>query len=213
MFGPNLRTELRVGGPLMVNITMERDMGLSARVIINFSSQIGGKKFGVAKKVNLVSVKVVHSDGRFGTDTALADGLDYVHDDCERHKQPCVISMSLNFADQDMASAARKRAGRLTDAGVHIVACIQVCLCYGSVDIWVDAKDIHVLRTGTLSPSDKPHDTVSRSGTSYGAAPVAGIVASLISLEGNLDPLHMKEKFKRMALYGKIPNLGARIGD
>ncbi|KAG6835539.1 hypothetical protein H0H93_000413 [Arthromyces matolae] len=126
------------------------------------ASQIGGKTFGVAKKVNIVSIRVLNDDGPDLTKSV--DGMKHVLLDCQTHKQPCVISMSLGILDEEMATKAYQQA-----------------------------KKGHLSKQAT--------------------APVSGMVALVISLEGNLEPLHMKEKIKRMALYGKIPNLGASHGD
>ncbi|KAG6818851.1 hypothetical protein H0H93_000966 [Arthromyces matolae] len=246
------------------------------------ASQIGGKTFGVAKKVNIVSIRVLNDDGcvlfysflvpvklmrplkyqynfwkvdcdvrydlrksSIGPDlTKSVDGMKHVLHECQTHKQPCVISMSFTIFDNEMASAACTQAKTVAAgnnnshiktgiAGLPNVITVgaldpdrnygpALFSNYGFVDIWAFGTDICALLITT--PSLACELTGTTSGTSFhyslqltafhkqAAAPIAGIVASLISLEGNLEPPHMKERIKRMAIYGKIPKLRAYLG-
>ncbi|CDO95607.1 unnamed protein product [Kluyveromyces dobzhanskii CBS 2104] len=55
---------------------------------------IGSKTYGVAKKANIVEVKVLDSMGR-GTVSDIIEGLEYVVNQCVAKKRKCVINMSL----------------------------------------------------------------------------------------------------------------------
>lgn len=55
---------------------------------------IGSKTFGVAKKVNLVEVKVLDSHGK-GNVSDIIQGLEFVVKQCPRGKKKCIVNMSL----------------------------------------------------------------------------------------------------------------------
>ncbi|KAG6836205.1 hypothetical protein H0H93_010317 [Arthromyces matolae] len=189
------------------------------------ASQIGGKRFGVAKKVNIVSIRVLDDDGM--------NGMDHVLLKCKDHKAPCVISMSMTpdtsitrISEEVIEKVKEAAAGNKHSNIVNGIAGRPDVIAvgaldpkhnyqpalysdYGFVDMWTVATDICLLVIG-MKASCNGRST--RSGTSYAAPPIAGMLASLISLEGNLEPAYMKEKIKRMALYNQIPNLKGSAG-
>lgn len=78
---------------------------------------IGSKDYGVAKKVNIVGVKVFNdlpdSDPYAGaTNSDIAAALDHVVAEYRRHGKPCVVNLSLggprsDFLDNHIAAAVR----------------------------------------------------------------------------------------------------------
>ncbi|MFI7358620.1 S8 family peptidase [Streptomyces avidinii] len=72
---------------------------------------VAGKTYGVAKKANLVSVRVLGCDGK-GEYSGMIAGLDWV---AKNAKQPAVLNGSLGG---DLSEALNKAATALSDAGV-----------------------------------------------------------------------------------------------
>ncbi|MCX5178618.1 S8 family peptidase [Streptomyces virginiae] len=72
---------------------------------------VGGKTYGVATKVNLVSVRVLGCDGQ-GTYAGMIAGMDWV---AKNAKQPAVLNGSLGGP---LSEALNNAADALTDAGV-----------------------------------------------------------------------------------------------
>ncbi|MDH6544275.1 S8 family peptidase [Streptomyces sp. SPB4] len=72
---------------------------------------VGGRTYGVASKVNLVSVRVLGCDGR-GTYSGMIAGFDWV---AKNAKQPAVLNGSLGG---DRSQALNDAATALSDAGV-----------------------------------------------------------------------------------------------
>ncbi|MFJ3516632.1 MULTISPECIES: S8 family peptidase [unclassified Streptomyces] len=75
------------------------------------ASTVAGKTYGVAKKANLVSVRVLGCDGK-GEYSGMIAGLDWV---AKNAKQPAVLNGSLGG---DLSEALNKAATALSDAGV-----------------------------------------------------------------------------------------------
>ncbi len=72
---------------------------------------VAGKTYGVAKKANLISVRVLGCDGK-GEYSGMIAGLDWV---AKNAKQPAVLNGSLGG---DLSEALNKAATALSDAGV-----------------------------------------------------------------------------------------------
>ncbi|MFD8790467.1 S8 family peptidase [Streptomyces vinaceus] len=72
---------------------------------------VGGKTYGVARKANLVSVRVLGCDGK-GTWSGIIAGMDWV---AKNAKQPAVMNASLGG---DLSKAVNDAADAVTDAGV-----------------------------------------------------------------------------------------------
>jgi subtilisin family serine protease len=75
------------------------------------SGTVGGSSFGLAKKVNLVAVRVLDCQGS-GTNAGVIDGVDWV---TKNAKKPSVANMSLGGGASDALDAAVQRS---IDAGV-----------------------------------------------------------------------------------------------
>nr|CAG8560384.1 6010_t:CDS:1 [Entrophospora candida] len=176
------------------------------------ASVIGGSSFGVAKKVNLIAVKVLTAAGT-GTSSDVIAGLVFVLNEHKANKNKnTVVNMSLGGG---FSQALNNAVQTLTDAGIHVVvaagndavdACkvspastpsaITVCATektsdsitnfsnFGScVDICAPGRDVPSLFLGTI-----PREL---SGTSLSSPLVAGAVALKISAIGNLSPSKM----------------------
>ena len=93
------------------------------------AATIGGSSVGVAKLVNIVSVKVIANDG--GTMSAMLAGIDYVMQQKKANpSQPMVASMSVGGA---FSPTVNKAVDQLVAAGVTVVAAagnknIDACL-------------------------------------------------------------------------------------
>ncbi|MFB7784153.1 S8 family serine peptidase [Streptomyces vinaceus] len=72
---------------------------------------VGGKTYGVARKANLVSVRVLGCDGK-GTWSGIIAGMDWV---AKNAKQPAVMNASLGG---DLSKAVNDAADAVTTAGV-----------------------------------------------------------------------------------------------
>ncbi|KXN66394.1 hypothetical protein CONCODRAFT_27222, partial [Conidiobolus coronatus NRRL 28638] len=81
---------------------------------------IGSKTFGVAKKANLVAVKVY--DGNTGPDEDVLAGVEWVLDNADLSKNN-VISMSLSadYPEEEPASFIDQAVSRAVDEGIVVV--------------------------------------------------------------------------------------------
>eukprot|EP00276_Gloeochaete_wittrockiana_P016653 CAMPEP_0184340760 /NCGR_PEP_ID=MMETSP1089-20130417/9408_1 /TAXON_ID=38269 ORGANISM="Gloeochaete wittrockiana, Strain SAG46.84" /NCGR_SAMPLE_ID=MMETSP1089 /ASSEMBLY_ACC=CAM_ASM_000445 /LENGTH=1030 /DNA_ID=CAMNT_0026668707 /DNA_START=160 /DNA_END=3252 /DNA_ORIENTATION=- len=86
------------------------------------SGVIGGKTYGVAKNVTMLSVRVLNCEGAGGTDAVLS-GLDWIlkvhlHSSSRHPHRPAVINMSIAGAYSHVLNEA---VGRLVEAGLVVV--------------------------------------------------------------------------------------------
>ncbi|KAF3985754.1 hypothetical protein FT663_04825 [Candidozyma haemuli var. vulneris] len=202
---------------------------------------IGSKTYGVAKQVKIIAVDITSMVGNIQT-SHLLQGLDYVYKDHMKtvaDKPKGYKGSVLNLSIQGFtASSVTKGVDALIDVGVHVVAAsgnkdIEVCsyslpktkaIIVGAVDkndtkTWFSnygpCVDIHapgerIESVGRLwSPSKK-------SGTSFAAPHVSGLLAYFISLhpdsnsEFSIDtikPSDLKTQFLKYATKGVIKGL------
>ncbi|RHZ68372.1 hypothetical protein Glove_295g35 [Diversispora epigaea] len=76
-----------------------------------------GKTFGVAKRANLIGVKVLDAAGS-GANSDVIDGMNFVLEDRKKSKNATIVNMSLGGIFSQAVNDATKK---LTDNGVHVV--------------------------------------------------------------------------------------------
>ncbi|WP_405015721.1 S8 family peptidase [Kitasatospora sp. NBC_00070] len=170
----------------------------------HIAGTIGGKTYGVARKVNLVGVRVLSCDGT-GTTERLIAGLDWV---AANAKKPAVANISLGG---DESEAVNKAATALSDTGVLPVLAAgndSKDACYVSpasaervltvaasskfdeetsfsnygtcVDLYAPGADIVSAKLGGGS--------IAQSGTSMAAPHVVGVVALYLAAHPDATP-------------------------
>lgn len=173
-----------------------------------------GGTYGVAKKANLVAVKVASDAGAaFASD--IVTGIHWTIKNTKKSKKPSVISLSLGSGVNGALDAAAEKAVKKGihfvaaagndggDAGGHSPGRSSKVITVGAfhnadaraafsnfgtaVDIWAPGTAITSAWLGT------PKNAVTLSGTSMAAPHVAGLVAYVISLHGNRSPEEMQK--------------------
>ncbi|KAG7284056.1 hypothetical protein NEMBOFW57_010416 [Staphylotrichum longicolle] len=191
---------------------------------------IGGKTFGVAKKVNLVAVKVLGGDGGGSTSSVLA-GMQFVANNvtASRLGGKAVMNMSLGGGFDPAINAA---INKLEAAGVVPVVAAgnesqdtaetspgsaEAALTVGAFDPTDDTRaffsnfgplvDIYAPGMNVLSANNRS-DTATRvlNGTSMASPHVAGVAAYLMALEGITGVQAVGDRIKELA-----QGTGARV--
>ncbi|CAE6474402.1 unnamed protein product [Rhizoctonia solani] len=189
-----------------------------------------GAQYGVAKKANIIDVKVL-SDNGSGSVSAIIAGLSWAVANAKSTNRPGVISMSLG--SYGPSTGAQADAVRQTVAnGLTVVvaagneassatewtpANVDEAIVVGNLDIFdsqyrtsnygptldVFAPGTNVISAGITGPSATKVDT----GTSMAAPHVAGIVAYLLSLEGPRTPAELSARIVDLAVPGVLSGL------
>ncbi|TEB17671.1 serine protease [Coprinellus micaceus] len=190
---------------------------------------IGGT-FGVAKAANVIAVKVLENNGR-GSIANIILGMQYVMASASQTRRPSVASMSLGAGAN---SALDMAARNLVQSGVHVVVAagndnidasnvsparepsvITVAAStisdskadfsnYGpAIDVF--APGLNVISAWYTSDTD----AVMISGTSMATPHVAGLIAYLISIRGNMSPAAMTQQILALSLRGVLSGLPA----
>ncbi|KAJ2918786.1 hypothetical protein MD484_g1573, partial [Candolleomyces efflorescens] len=189
-----------------------------------------GATYGVAKAANIIAVKVLDHDGS-GLISDIIAGLDWVSGQSTTTNRPSVVNMSLGGSNSTSLDDATKK---LIENGVHVVAAagnsnkdaIDISPAHVSGVITVGASTIDDKRAwfsnygsvvDVFAPGEyiisawnkTATDTNTISGTSMASPHVAGLVAYLIELEGNIDPEQMQTKVKELGEKNALSDLPA----
>ncbi|KAK4246495.1 serine protease [Corynascus novoguineensis] len=182
---------------------------------------IGGKTFGVAKKVNLMAVKVLGADGA-GSNSGVISGMQFVAQNATGLRGKAVMNMSLGGP---ASRAVNSAINQVEAAGVVPVVAAgneaqdtantspgsaEAAITVGAIDqtddtvasfsnfgrlVDVFAPGVNVQSVGIQS--DTSTDTLS--GTSMASPHVAGLAAYLMSLEDITGAQAVSDRIKELA--------------
>ncbi|KAF9041515.1 serine protease [Panaeolus papilionaceus] len=187
-----------------------------------------GTRYGVAKAASLIAVKVL-SDSGSGSTSGIVSALDWVLSQARASGRPSVVSMSLGGG---ATTALDNAVASLTAGGVHVVvaagndntnaantsparapSAITVGAStigdarssfsnYGSVvDVFAPGTGITSAWIGSTTATNNI------SGTSMATPHIAGLVAYLISKEGNVSPSAMETKIKNLSTKNALSGI------
>ncbi|PFH47212.1 hypothetical protein AMATHDRAFT_152700 [Amanita thiersii Skay4041] len=190
------------------------------------SGTAAGTRFGVAKKANLIAVKVLDDSGS-GFISDIISGLDYVIQQAAASGRPSVVSMSLGGSAN---TALDNAVLALTSAGIHVTvaagnsgtdaggtspARAPSAVTVGATDINDNCASfsnfgsvVDIFAPGVNICSDWLGTTGINflSGTSMATPHIAGLVAYFIALDGNISPAAMTTKIQTLAVKGILHN-------
>jgi len=186
---------------------------------------VGSKTYGVAKKVNLIAVKVLGKDSR-GSISGIISGVNWVSTQAGQSGRPSIASMSLGAKDSKPLDDA---VASLIKSGVHSVvaagndnidakgtspARVPAAITVGATDIndarsWFSnyGASIDVFAPGS-SILSTTHDgkTGYMDGTSMATPHVSGLVATFLSKNGKSSPAYMSGYVKGAAHNFAVSN-------
>ncbi|KAF8177421.1 peptidase S8/S53 domain-containing protein [Pholiota molesta] len=181
---------------------------------------IAGTQFGVAKAAQIISVKCL-GDNNLGTFSDVISGINWVQSRATGTGRPsiaCLPWVAGGYPSLDNAVVA------LTTAGIHVVVAagnnntdagsmspprVSSAVTVGASNfadvLWVTSDYGNVVKI--FAPGEdivsagigSPNAMRTMSGTEMAAAHVAGLIAGLISLEGNTTPAAMATKLQALA--------------
>jgi len=182
------------------------------------------KSYGVAKKSNIIAVKVMGDDGR-GDTSDIISGINFVIGQAfkSKVKKPSVINISII---SDGTPALDEAVANAVGLGIHVVAGAgndsmdsrgfsparaPTAITVGATNIH-DTKSsfsnfgkIDVFAPGENIRSTFPGNTTEiLSGTSMSTPFVSGLVAYLIALDGDTLPANMKTRVRGLSSQGII---------
>ncbi|KAJ3524624.1 hypothetical protein NMY22_g10917 [Coprinellus aureogranulatus] len=185
-----------------------------------------GTKYGVAKRANLHAVKVL-SDGGGGWSSDVIMGMDFALMEARASGRPTIASLSLEGGVNTAVDESAR--GYLVCGGVHTVvaagngntdavnvspARVREVMTVGGTTILDERRFDSNFgpRVDVFGPGDNvisagiANDmaTAIKSGTSMATPHVAGLIAYLISVEGNMLPSDMKARIQELSLKGLI---------
>ncbi|KAL2258709.1 hypothetical protein VTK26DRAFT_7874 [Humicola hyalothermophila] len=184
---------------------------------------IGGKTFGVAKKVNLVAVKVLDADGS-GTNSGVIQGMQFVASAATSQglSGKAVMNMSLGGS---RSRAVNSAINQIEAAGVVPVVAAgnenqdaantspgsaEAAITVGAIDQRTDARAsfsnfgsvVDIFAPGVQVQSvgiANDNATETLSGTSMASPHVAGLAAYLMALEGISGARTVSDRIKELA--------------
>ncbi|KAI8953308.1 peptidase S8/S53 domain-containing protein [Xylaria longipes] len=189
---------------------------------------VGSNSYGVAKKTQLLAVKVFRNDGTADGNNIIA-AIDWVAQDAQSRDCPkgTVANLSLGGGK---SQASNDAVAGLVNAGTFVAVAsgndnvdaantspaseLSACTVsasdendakagfsnYGSVvDIWAPGTNIE-------STSYEGGSTTA-SGTSASSPIIAGLGAYLLSLEGDRDPIALCDRIKELSTQGILTNV------
>ncbi|KAF8992119.1 serine protease [Cyathus striatus] len=187
-----------------------------------------GTRYGVAKKANLIAVKVL-SDAGSGSTSDIVSGLNWVLTQSKSTGRPTIVSMSLGgsastaldnavtsltsggvhvavAAGNDNTNAANTSPARATSAitvGASTIADARASFSnYGSVvDIFAPGQYVTSAWIGSTTATNNI------SGTSMATPHIAGLIAYLISKDGNVTPAAMSTKIQSLAVKNALTSI------
>ncbi|GBC09355.1 hypothetical protein RclHR1_00880009 [Rhizophagus clarus] len=195
------------------------------------SSIAAGKTLGVARKANLIAVRVLDKNGS-GSNSGVIAGLNFVLDQHNKGKNKnSVVNMSLGGAFSQAVNDAVKQ---LTSAGVHVAvaagndgadACksspsselsaITVGATENTSDQITDfsnvGKCLDIFAPGRNIQGagiKNDNDGAVFSGTSQATPHVAGTVALIIAKSGNASPAAMAQQLNSLSTKGVVKGIG-----
>ncbi|KAI9493469.1 peptidase S8/S53 domain-containing protein [Zychaea mexicana] len=194
---------------------------------------IGGKTYGIAKNVSIVSVQVLRADGK-GTVSSLLGGIQWVMEQEKNRTRPVVINMSLGLPESSAgAKALNEAVSAAVDAGLPVFAAAgnsasDACkispagnnkvYTVGSVDS-SDKMDpyscygrcVSILAPGfdiTSTYIGGKDATATMSGSSMAAPHVAGVAALLLpDLDQGIEPKKLYSEITKLSTTRKISDI------
>ncbi|KXN84282.1 hypothetical protein AN958_12788 [Leucoagaricus sp. SymC.cos] len=180
-----------------------------------------GSQFGVAKSANIIAVKVL-SDAGSGAVSDIVSGLNFVTSQASFTGRPSIVSMSLGGS---ASTSLDNAVASLTSAGIHVavaagndnsnagntsparapsavtvgastIADARASFSnFGSVvDVFAPGQNVISAWIGSTTATNNI------SGTSMATPHIAGLIAYLIGLQGNISPAAMSSKVQSLSL-------------
>jgi len=186
---------------------------------------IASKDFGVAKAVNVIAVKVLGADGS-GATSDIVSGIQFAMQSAAASGKPSVISMSLGGG---VSRALDNAVTAATTAGMHVVVAAGNEAADANTSSPARAPSVITVGASTIDDSVASFSnfgagvdifapgqqvistfigsTTARqilSGTSMACPHVAGMVAAILSSEGQMSPAAMATRLKGLGAQGVL---------